>query len=409
MLYIEDNIPLQDINLNKEIERGKMYCELNKTFLNSCLKNLDQKVFSNKKKYIRTISNLLASWMFTLYSKYDFKDDPFFPTNYKYFDNLIETINDYCSLYLIENRKIKIKNIIDNLSCSYQNILDRLKTLETNIDYKITKTIILQKRNNMNIKFYKFNINYNKYINEKIKNLLDNIIIPIDKYNLLINKYNKKYSGNVDDLIWIILYRYQLLSSNNNQLAVLPTILDLMNTDFNLNFECFASTINSNTKKYCSLYFDVEYYFGSIGSFFNTKVFEGCYSFNPPYQKDIIDNGILKILNHLDISTLFDLKLTFIITIPIWDEHGKLIMKQLNSENNNNNIKYKDMKIMTIIKKSKYFKGLRMLSKNDFTYIDHNFHLFKNITIQNTYIIVLSNDNNDFFDKINKYNFKSII
>ena len=49
------------------------------------------------------------------------------------------------------------------------------------------------------------------------------------------------------------------------------------------------------------------------------------------------------------------------------------------------------MTIIKTIKKSKYFQGLRMISKNDFTYIDYNFHLFKNTTIQNTYLIVLSN------------------
>ena len=85
-------------------------------------------------------------------------------------------------------------------------------------------------------------------------------------------------------------------------------------------------------------------------------------------------------------------------------------MKELNSENNNDIIEYEDMKIIKKIKKSKYFRGLRMISKNDFTYIDHNFFLFKNTTIQNTYIIVLSNDftsnnSNYIINKINNYDF----
>ena len=57
------------------------------------------------------------------------------------------------------------------------------------------------------------------------------------------------------------------------------------------------------------------------------------------------------------------------------------------------------------MKNSKYFFGLRMISKNNFTYLDHNFHLFKNKTIQNTYIIILSNFENNYIDIINKYNF----
>jgi hypothetical protein len=46
-----------------------------------------------------------------------------------------------------------------------------------------------------------------------------------------------------------------------------------------------------------------------------------------------------------------------------------------------------------------------MISKDDFTYMDHNFYLFKNKTIQNTYVIVMSNYENNFIDKINEYNF----
>jgi hypothetical protein len=60
---------------------------------------------------------------------------------------------------------------------------------------------------------------------------------------------------------------------------------------------------------------------------------------------------------------------------------------------------------MGVIKNSKYFRGLRMISKDNFTYMDHNFYLFKNKTIQNTYVIVMSTYENNYIDVINKYNF----
>ena len=47
-----------------------------------------------------------------------------------------------------------------------------------------------------------------------------------------------------------------------------------------------------------------------------------------------------------------------------------------------------------------------MISKNNFTYPDHNFHLFKNSTIQNTYIFVLSNDLKKDFEKLRDFNFR---
>ena len=82
------------------------------------------------------------------------------------------------------------------------------------------------------------------------------MINKISKNNKLIDK---------DKLIWIIFFRYQLLSSNNNQLAVLPNILNKMEEDFNLKFETFGSSILNNTKYFCSLYYDVEQYFGING------------------------------------------------------------------------------------------------------------------------------------------------
>lgn len=417
MLIIENNYKDIDYDIILELYRGKQYISLQKSFFYSCINNLGSKVFTNKKNLNRTLSNLLSSWMFSLYSSYNFLDDPFFPTNYNNYNNLKKTLNDYCSIHNIDNVKNKINNIIKTLDTNYSLILDNIKNYKKKDFYKkykkkysIEKVIIKQKRDNIDIDFYKFKLNFNSkfnILNTKINNIINNLIIPINEYNKMINNYKKTnftYEC-IDEIIWIILYRYQLLSSNNNQLGVLPSALDIMKKEFKLNFECFASAINTSTLKFSSIYYDVEKYFGSVGSFFNTKFLEGCFSFNPPYQKDIIDNGIIKIFEHLDYATTFDLKLSFIITIPIWDIEGKNIMKELDSENNNDFINYDDMEIMKKIKKSKYFNGLRMISKNDFTYIDHNFHLFKNKTIQNTYIIVLSNYKNNMIDTINNINF----
>jgi phosphorylated CTD-interacting factor 1 len=231
-------------------------------------------------------------------------------------------------------------------------------------------------------------------------------MIPVEQYDIMQNKYNGP-PHMMDTIIWIILFRYQLLSSNNNQLAVLPKIYKKMEEDFGLSVECFASAINSSSEYFCSLYYDVEKYFGSIGNFFNIIPIKGTYSFNPPYQYDVITNGIKKILEHLSNSSNIKEELTFIITIPIWDNYGKDYMAQNMVENNNNIIKYDEFEIMNEIRNSIYFKGLRMISKDEFTYMDHNFYLFKNKTIQNTYVIVMSNYECNFIDKINKYNFYS--
>ena len=61
--------------------------------------------------------------------------------------------------------------------------------------------------------------------------------------------------------------------------------------------------------------------------------------------------------------------------------------------------------IIKEIKESLYFRALRMIPKEKFTYIDHNFELYKNKTIQNTYVIILSNGTIDT-TKFNNYNFE---
>jgi hypothetical protein len=93
-------------------------------------------------------------------------------------------------------------------------------------------------------------------------------------------------------------------------------------------------------------------------------------------------------------------KLSFILTIPIWDLTGKKIMKYRHPEKTKiEELYYGEFDIIKIIINSKYFKQKLMISKNDFTYLDHNFNLYKNSTIQNTYIFVLSNDSSKDFNK----------
>jgi hypothetical protein len=70
-----------------------------------------------------------------------------------------------------------------------------------------------------------------------------------------------------------------------------------------------------------------------------------------------------------------------------------------------NKIDYGDFEIIKETKMSPHFINIRLISKDNFTYLDHNFKLYKNKTIQHTYIIMLSTDKDMDFSKINSYNF----
>ena len=396
-----------------EIFRGKVYIYILKHFIYDSLNNFNIEIFSFKKSHNRTLTNLLSSWLFDLYSNYDFKKDPFLPSNYENTEILEQILKDYSSNHF-DNIDNRIKNIITNLKNNYKIGLEKLNEYQkSKLFYKNRKKYKINKilMENEKFNYYKLDIEIQFIIKEnKLKNILNNIIIPVNVYKRCKEKYHG-LPNYFDTNLWIILFRYQLLGSNNHQLAVLPNILDLMLTDFNLNFECFASSINSVFKNYCSLYYDVERFFGSKGTLFNLKPISGTFSFNPPYQTKLITKGINRLFQHLSEATKNKKKLNFIITIPIWDISGKNKMKEINNESDiNEHIEYGEFEIIKKIKNSIYFKGLRMISKKDFTYLDHNFQLFKDVTIQNTYVIVLSSDkNNNYINKIINYNFKKEI
>lgn len=379
-----------------ELYKGKLYCYLINLFINDCVNTFGYQIFSIKKSVSRTLTNLLSSWIFSLYINYDYSGDFFLPNNYEDVSSLEETLKDLCKYNKeISNLDEKIKYVTNNLKVNYKNQLELLnnyksshKYINNKYNYRITKNKTTLKKNSK-LLFYKLNINVNFVIKDKrLNNILNNILLPINIYDKMVSLYNRN-DNKVDDYIWCIVYRYQLLGSNNHQLGMLPDIMKQMQKDYNLNFECFASSINSTFPNYCSIYYDIEKYFGSMGSFFNIIPLKGTFGFNPPYQKNIITNSIEKLFTYLNDSKE---DLTFIITIPIWDNLGKTIMKTTyNNEYEKQNIDYGEFDIINKIKISKYFKCLRMIPKEKFTYLDHNFELYKNKTIQNTYVIILSN------------------
>ena len=404
----------QELNPILELYRGKIYANILKSFIWHCTSNLGTKMCSIKKSYPRTITNLLSSWFFTLYSDYDFSGDPFFPNNYQNTEPLKLTLQDFIKYdQKLEDVDGKINKILTNLVKDYKLSLDNLKEYqesnyyqEKKNDYHIKINKINQKRDFGNVVFYKFEIEIPfKIRDRRQENIINNILIPEGIYN----KLKSRYTGleeNMNMYIWIIIYRYQLLGSNNNQLGVLPHILDKMSNDFGLNYECFASSINSTSDNYCSIYHDVERYFGSYGNFFNLVPLSGTFGFNPPYQKEVMENGINKLVEFLDSAKNNNRELTFIITIPIWDKIGKRIMKFSYPEKSRlPTIEYEDFNSIETILSSEYFKAKLMIPKNKFTYLDHNFHLYKNVTIQNTYILVLSNVKKDFQEILNNYSF----
>lgn len=159
-----------------------------------------------------------------------------------------------------------------------------------------------------------------KYIDEHIvyKNIKLKIIPKLYK------KINKDYDGNspvdIDTLIWCLYYRYYNLASVNNALlSVLPEKYLELEKKHNACCELFSSFFNHTLKHFCSLFYDLEQYFGSRGNHFNFIPIRGFYLSNPPFTESIMTRATVRMLSSLDQNN----KIRFFVTVPIWDKEGK--------------------------------------------------------------------------------------
>ena len=123
-----------------ELYKGKLYTSLIKLFINDCVQLLGYHIFSIKKSYSRTITNLFSSWIFSLYIHYDFSEDYFLPSNYNNTQLLEETLSDLCKYNTnIININEKIKQIITNLKSNYKIKLDLLNNYKQSEQFKQIK------------------------------------------------------------------------------------------------------------------------------------------------------------------------------------------------------------------------------------------------------------------------------
>ena len=63
-----------------------------------------------------------------------------------------------------------------------------------------------------------------------------------------------------------------------------------------LNFELFGAAIHTLSDNYCSIFHDIEKFFGS-NDIFDIKIKSGVYWCDPPYDDAITINTIYKLLN----------------------------------------------------------------------------------------------------------------
>ena len=85
------------------------------------------------------------------------------------------------------------------------------------------------------------------------------------------------------------MMRYNSLSSIGNQMGI-PIDVKKKLKDCDVDFEGFASAFNHYCKYYCSMFYDIEKYFGSLGPYQNITYIKGIFMLNPPYEKNLLHN-----------------------------------------------------------------------------------------------------------------------
>ena len=96
----------QELDLILELYRGKLFCHIIKEFINDATKIFGTKIFSIKKSFPRTLTNLLSSWMFNLYASDNFNSLLTFQTSF---------YNNLKAMQQIEKADLEIMKIIKNL------------------------------------------------------------------------------------------------------------------------------------------------------------------------------------------------------------------------------------------------------------------------------------------------------
>lgn len=224
------------------------------------------------------------------------------------------------------------------------------------------------------------------YDNNKLSYTYNNEQYDVICTKQIFDKLDKFYDNTYDNklsLYFCILYRYNIMGAKNQQLSANINFKQDIQKNMNVNCELFGSCINRLYDKFCSLYYDLEKYFGSLGNLFDLMITQGLYFANPPFDEELMENMANHLLNMLDKTTS---PLGFIITIPIWDYKTTMNISKICKTRALDMGPYK---CYNILKQSKYFHKEYKFCKKNFPY--YNFNNDTVIEASNTYLIIIKN------------------
>ena len=238
------------------------------------------------------------------------------------------------------------------------------------------------------------NLRYDKYItlpshifnhllklyNNKVYNIHDGLNADNE------NKTNLKIDDKFLEYVYMVFQRYVTLSNGNNQASILPSFKLLLKTKLNIKIELFGSALNTSASNFGSIFYDIEWVFGSIGNFFDAQILRGYYEVNPPFDHCLIKKMIKKTHEQLLLAEESKEPLLFMYIIP------SSFFRNTSND----------------FPKSKFMKFDTYLKKDNFPYIRYNREFTNTVVsgIVDTRITILHTNyiNNYVLRSVNDFN-----
>ena len=296
--------------------------------------------------------------LFILSSENDNFDPIFNKTSPFNKENIDRYINNNC--INIDKESIQLINLffikLNDLYIQCIELYDKNKNKILDIHYEIEYEILLSKNVYINLYIddeYIERLNINKILYKNSIKLNINVFNHLIKsFNTKVyNKFNNEIIDNkVFEYIYMVYIRYYILSSGNNQSSILPSLKKILKEKLNIKIELFGSALNTSMTNFGSLFYDIEWVFGSLGNFFNMKITSGNYEINPPFDKCLIKKIFNKILSDILIAENNNKPLLFFIILS-----NSYFMKN----------KYPD-------ELNKFIKFNKTIKKDMFPYIRYN-------------------------------------
>ena len=377
-IYHNKIYDIDDINPLLEQYRENILNKIQAKFKKIVKKYIDEKYIKGKHDADRILEAMMARYIMTLLSKEN-NSDPVIPNS----------SSDYTSLK--EDLRVKLRK---------DKSIDKDK--REHIINKIIKKLKLDELLNDGVNdiraYYRLSKEYAKNKNKKViksrknqyvsLNYDGDIVDVYDKlYHKMVNRYKGSSDYDLDMLAWCLIKRYIMLKSYTLQLAVHPNTMKELKKCYNIRFELFGSVLNTYHNKYCSLFYDIEKYFGSYGSFFSFKPIKGSYSMNPPFDDMLITHASERMIEALNKSKK---QISIIIWIPVWDDKGKeYLAKHCVGYKKRPSGIFKGYPGLDVIENSKMLQYKKIVCLKDMSYFDYMW--YRKRTAAHTYVLVIQN------------------